>query len=54
MTEDSSTDFLIIGAGFSGLVIGEQLAKAGWKCVVVDRRSHLGGMLMIGLMKRVS
>ena len=43
MTEDSSTDFLIIGAGFSGLVIGEQLAKAGWKCVVVDRRSHLGG-----------
>lgn len=43
MTEDASTDFLIIGAGFSGLVIGEQLAKAGWKCVVVDRRTHLGG-----------
>lgn len=43
MAEDASTDFLIIGAGFSGLVIGEQLAKAGWKCVVVDRRSHLGG-----------
>ncbi|MEP4077652.1 UDP-galactopyranose mutase [Haloferula sp.] len=43
MVEDASIDFLIIGAGFSGLVIGEQLAKAGWKCVVVDRRSHLGG-----------
>jgi len=43
MLEDVSIDFLIIGAGFSGLVIGEQLAKAGWKCVVVDRRSHLGG-----------
>lgn len=40
---DSSTDFLIIGAGFSGLVIAERLASAGWKCVVVDRRSHLGG-----------
>ena len=40
---DASTDFLIIGAGFSGLVIAERLASAGWKCVVVDRREHLGG-----------
>ncbi len=39
----SSTDFLIIGAGFSGLVIAERLASAGWKCVVADRRSHIGG-----------
>ena len=43
MTPDSSTDFLIIGAGFSGLVVAERLAAAGWKCVVVDRRAHLGG-----------
>jgi UDP-galactopyranose mutase len=34
---------LIIGAGFSGLVIAERLSAAGWKCVVVDRRNHLGG-----------
>jgi UDP-galactopyranose mutase len=40
---DTLTDFLIIGAGFSGLVIAERLASAGWKCVVADRRSHLGG-----------
>jgi UDP-galactopyranose mutase len=40
---DSSTDFLIIGAGFSGLVVAERLAAAGWKSVVVDRRDHLGG-----------
>jgi len=38
-----STDFLIIGAGFSGLVTAERLASAGWKCVVVDRREHIGG-----------
>ena len=38
-----NTDFLIIGAGFSGLVVAERLAAAGWKCVVVDRRNHLGG-----------
>ncbi|MCP5531736.1 MAG: UDP-galactopyranose mutase [Akkermansiaceae bacterium] len=37
------TDFLIIGAGFAGLVAAERLASAGWRCVVVDRRSHLGG-----------
>ncbi len=43
MESDASTDFLIIGAGFSGLVIAERLSAAGWKCVVVDRRSHPGG-----------
>ena len=43
MQADSSTDFLIIGAGFSGLVAAERLSAAGWKCVVVDRREHLGG-----------
>lgn len=40
---DFSTDFLIIGAGFSGLVAAERLAAAGWRCVVVDRRPHLAG-----------
>lgn len=43
MDSDRSTDFLIIGAGFSGLVTAQRLAAAGWKCVVVDRRDHLGG-----------
>lgn len=38
-----TTDFLIIGAGFSGLVIAERLAAAGWRCTVVDRRDHIGG-----------
>ncbi len=40
---EGRTDFLIVGAGFAGLVVGERLAAAGWKCVVVDRRAHLGG-----------
>jgi len=38
-----TTDFLIVGAGFSGLVMAEQLSNAGFSCVVVDRREHLGG-----------
>lgn len=43
MDHDATTDFLIIGAGFAGLVAAQRLAAAGWKCVVVDRRNHLGG-----------
>jgi UDP-galactopyranose mutase len=40
MTE---TDFLIVGAGFSGLVMAERLSNAGWNCVIVEKRDHLGG-----------
>jgi UDP-galactopyranose mutase len=43
MQPDAHTDFLIIGAGLAGLVTAERLSAAGWKCVVVDRRSHFGG-----------
>ena len=43
MQADAHTDFLIIGAGFAGCVVAERLAAAGWKCVVVDRRGHVGG-----------
>jgi UDP-galactopyranose mutase len=43
MQPDASTDFLIIGAGFAGCVMAERLAAAGWRCVVVDRRAHVGG-----------
>jgi UDP-galactopyranose mutase len=38
-----TTDFLIVGAGFAGLVAAERLTNAGFRCVVVDKRSHLGG-----------
>ena len=40
---NDTSDFLIIGAGFSGLVAAQRLAAAGWHCVVADRRDHLGG-----------
>lgn len=43
MQADPSTDFLIVGAGFSGLVAAERLSAAGWRCAVVDRRTHIGG-----------
>ncbi len=43
MRPDLETDFLIIGAGFAGLVAAQRLAEAGWRCVVADRRPHLAG-----------
>lgn len=38
------TDCLIVGAGFSGLVVAEQLAnRLGWQCDVLEKRDHIGG-----------
>jgi UDP-galactopyranose mutase len=34
---------LVVGAGFAGSVCARELADAGWKVVVIDRRSHIGG-----------
>mgnify|MGYP000482025164 CR=1 FL=1 len=37
-------DYLIVGAGFAGAVLAERLAsQCGKKCLVVDRRNHIGG-----------
>ncbi len=37
-------DYLIVGAGFAGSVIAEQLARGfGQKVLLVDRRPHIGG-----------
>ncbi|HLV62886.1 UDP-galactopyranose mutase [Galbibacter sp.] len=36
-------DFLIVGAGLFGSVFAHQAKKAGKKCLVIDKREHLGG-----------
>lgn len=37
-------DYLIVGAGLSGLVLAERLStQLGKTCLVVDRRDHIGG-----------
>ncbi|WP_203258813.1 UDP-galactopyranose mutase [Hyunsoonleella ulvae] len=36
-------DYLIVGAGLFGAVFAHEATKKGKKCLVVDRRTHLGG-----------
>jgi UDP-galactopyranose mutase len=43
MAEKQKVDFFIVGAGFSGLVAAERLSQAGFSCVVIDKRDHIGG-----------
>ena len=36
-------DYLIVGAGLFGAVFAHQAKQAGKRCLVIDRRNHLGG-----------
>ena len=36
-------DFLIVGAGFYGAVSAYELNKKGYKCLVIEKRNHIGG-----------
>lgn len=36
-------DYLIVGAGLFGAVCARELTDAGKKCLVVDKRAHIGG-----------
>ena len=43
ITRMKANDYLIIGAGLFGAVFAYQAKQAGKRCVVIDRRNHLGG-----------
>lgn len=36
-------DYLIVGAGLFGATFAHEMKKQGKKCLVIDRRNHLGG-----------
>lgn len=38
-----SYDYLIVGAGLFGSVFAHEMTKLGKKCLVIDRREHIGG-----------
>ncbi|MCR5790325.1 MAG: UDP-galactopyranose mutase [Lachnospiraceae bacterium] len=39
----ASYDYLIVGAGLFGAVFAHEAVKAGKRCLVIDRRPHIGG-----------
>jgi UDP-galactopyranose mutase len=36
-------DFLVVGAGFYGVVFAHEATKNGKKCLVIDKRTHIAG-----------
>ena len=42
-TRQYDYDYLIVGAGLFGSVFAYEAYKAGKKCLVIDRRDHIGG-----------
>ena len=50
-----SFDYLIVGAGLTGATLARELTDAGKRCLVIDKRNHIGGnaiLLFISLMWR--
>lgn len=39
----SKYDFLIVGAGMFGSICARELTDSGFKCLVIDKRHHIGG-----------
>jgi UDP-galactopyranose mutase len=36
-------DFLIVGSGFFGSICAYELTKKGYKCLILEKRNHIGG-----------
>ena len=36
-------DYLLVGAGLFNAILAYELSRIGKKCLVIDKRSHLGG-----------
>ena len=43
MKDDMKYDYLIVGSGLFGATFAYRAKQAGKKCLVIDKRSHLGG-----------
>lgn len=43
MEKDCIYDYVIVGAGFFGSICAYELNKQGYKCLVIEKRDHIGG-----------
>lgn len=42
-TFSSKYDYVIVGAGLTGTVFAREMTDAGAKCLIIDKRNHVGG-----------
>lgn len=47
-------DYLIIGAGLFGSVFAHEMTKIGKKCLIIDKRNHLGGNVFCELKENIN
>lgn len=47
-------DYLIVGAGLFGSIFAYEMNKSGKKCLVIDRRSHIGGNVYTKEMEQIN
>lgn len=47
-------DYLIVGAGLFGSIFAYEMNKAGKKCLVIDRRNHIGGNVYTKEMEKIN
>ena len=43
MHNNREYDYLIVGAGLFGSIFAYEAKKRGKKCIVIDKRNHIGG-----------
>lgn len=56
LSQFAESDVIVIGGGPSGLVTGREIAKAGYKVLIIERNNYLGGGFWIGgyLMNKIT
>ncbi len=47
-------DYLIVGAGLYGAIYAHEATKRGFKCLVVEQRSHIGGNVFTETIKNIN
>ena len=47
-------DYLIVGAGLYGSVFAYEMNKKGKKCLVIDKRNHIGGNIYTEELKGIN
>jgi UDP-galactopyranose mutase len=43
-------DYLIVGSGLYGITSARLLTNAGYKCLIIEQRDKLGGILLMKIL----